>query len=621
MKKLLSFLLITISQTIFSQEIDDVVLNMKVFDIVSSKEKIQLLDSNQVASKYLRWQLDLLMDENKEQIDSIEKEIIKFDHQNSIDSILSHITLGDLYRKKTIINDTLVLKNYLNAVSLAKKTNDTIFICESYKKVFRSLYKSRTSSNLYLEYIEDYSNYVYDVNEKATYLFYKYYYLAGENQKEYIEELKQGFSLIEDSKNEYLKIKYLNIIGVNYNFFIVNKDSAVKYYKIAGNLIKKSPYKFIKKELISNQGNLAILFKENGEYQKALSILKKLDLIDVTEDRVIEKVKINELIGEIYQKQKKYDSAYFYLNRKIKYLDLLNEYEKSIAISEIDKKFKTEELTADKNRLEELNIINEAEKNRKNSQLIISLIVLALVIISAYFIQKNTRKKQLLAEQAKDLEAQKVSTLLKEQELASIDAMIEGQEKERKRIAEDLHDDLGALMATINLHLENIGSENNPNALDKTKVLLGEAYEKIRNMSHVKNAGVIANQGLLVAVNNMTSKIKSANKIDIEVIAYGLENRLENSLELSLFRMIQELITNMIKHAEATKATIQLTQHEKNLNIIVEDNGKGFDYTNSKDVGIGLENIKKRIKHLNGSLSIDSTLGKGATFLIDVPLS
>lgn len=293
--------------------------------------------------------------------------------------------------------------------------------------------------------------------------------------------------------------------------------------------------------------------------------------------------------------------------------DSINDLAQNINITDIIENYDNAGLKAK-------NLEIEAENNEKNTYLTISLSILALVIITAFLLQKNTRKKELLAIQAKDLEAQKVENLLKEQELASIDAMIEGQEKERKRIAEDLHDDLGALMATISLHLENVGSENNPNALHKTKTLLSEAYTKIRNISHVKNAGVIANQGLLVAVNNMVSKISSASKIDIEVIAHGLENRLENSLELSLFRTIQELMTNIIKHAEATKTTIQLTQHNHNLNIIVEDNGKGFDTTSIKESGIGLEAIKKRVTHLEGKLTIDSVLNRGTTIIIDIPI-
>ena len=95
-----------------------------------------------------------------------------------------------------------------------------------------------------------------------------------------------------------------------------------------------------------------------------------------------------------------------------------------------------------------------------------------------------------------------------------------------------------------------------------------------------------------------------------------------DSLELSIFRMVQELVANAIKHAEATKVNIQLTQHEDNLNIIVEDNGKGFDRSkldNGKS-GMGLTNIEKRVEHLEGNFTVDSVLGKGTSILIDIPV-
>jgi signal transduction histidine kinase len=98
--------------------------------------------------------------------------------------------------------------------------------------------------------------------------------------------------------------------------------------------------------------------------------------------------------------------------------------------------------------------------------------------------------------------------------------------------------------------------------------------------------------------------------------------RLENSLELSLFRTVQELVANAIKHAEATKLNIQLTQHEDNLNIIVEDNGIGFDRSTigKTKTGMGLTNIEKRIEHLEGTFTVDSVLGKGTSILIDIPV-
>jgi signal transduction histidine kinase len=383
-------------------------------------------------------------------------------------------------------------------------------------------------------------------------------------------------------------------------------DSALYFYEKALPFLIK--YKQ-DNDIATAFNNIAYSYFGKEEYQKAIKYYKKADSIPLKQNNAKTKLIFYKNIAEAYEKAGNFEYATFFYKKWTNLKDSINAETQNIAIA----RYQNAELIAD-------NTKQKAKNTQTNAYLTISLSVLALVIITAFFLQKNTRKKQLLAIQAKDLEAQKVENLLKEQELASIDAMIEGQEKERKRIAEDLHDDLGALMATISLYLENVGAGNNPNALDKTKTLLGEAYNKIRNISHIKNAGVIANQGLLIAVKNMASKISSANKIDIEVVAHGLGNRLENSLELSLFRTIQELITNIIKHAEATKATIQLTQHENSLNIIVEDNGKGFNTNEIKESGIGLNNIKKRIQHLDGKLTIDSSLTKGTTILIDIPI-
>lgn len=397
---------------------------------------------------------------------------------------------------------------------------------------------------------------------------------------------------------------YMNIGSVFSTIKPTNQDSALYYSKKAIHiLIKENDLE----SLAYNYNNQAEAYYYKKEFSKAIQYLLKADSINLNKNDKKTRIVLYENLAKNYDSIKDYQKAMLFYRKKIQLSDSINNVIQNINIADVNEKYKTAELKA---------------KNAKtNTYLTIVLAILALVIISAYLLQKNTRKKQLLAEQAKDLEAQKVENLLKEQELSSIDAMIAGQEKERQRIAEDLHDDLGGLMATINLHLENVGSENNPKALDKTKTLLGEAYEKIRSISHVKNAGVMASKGLLVAVNDMAAKVTASNRIHIEVIDYGLNEHLENSLELSLFRIIQELITNIIKHAEATKATIQLTQHSQNLNIIVEDNGKGFDSKNLKETGIGLQNIKKRVTHLNGKLTIDSTLGKGATILIDIPLS
>jgi hypothetical protein len=119
----------------------------------------------------------------------------------------------------------------------------------------------------------------------------------------------------------------------------------------------------------------------------------------------------------------------------------------------------------------------------------------------------------------------------------------------------------------------------------------------------------------------MAEKISSADKIQIEVIDFGLNKRLENNLEISVFRIVQELITNTIKHAEAQNTTINISQFENILNIIIEDDGKGFDINkiDLKD-GMGIQSIKTRIQHLKGTFEVDSTLNKGTSIIINIPV-
>ena len=133
---------------------------------------------------------------------------------------------------------------------------------------------------------------------------------------------------------------------------------------------------------------------------------------------------------------------------------------------------------------------------------------------------------------------------------------------------------------------------------------------------------MIANQGLLKAVKDLAQKVSQLNGLEIQVVHHGMTNRLENSLELSIFRNIQELITNIIKHAQAKTATIHLINHGDSLNIMVEDDGLGFNpqHISARSQGMGISSIDKRVNHLDGSLTIESAPGEGATVIIDIPI-
>ncbi len=250
---------------------------------------------------------------------------------------------------------------------------------------------------------------------------------------------------------------------------------------------------------------------------------------------------------------------------------------------------------------------------------ILSLLIITAFIIM-YFVRKQ-RSEKLLADE-------KVNTLLKDQELKSVSDMLEVQEQERKRIAADLHDRLGSMLSTVKLYFNSVEEQidhlktQNREQYHKATTLLDEACDEVRKISHNLVSGELIKFGLVSALHQLKVTLNDTGKITMHVLAFGMESRLETATEISLYRVIQELMNNILKHAKATEVTIQLNKVDTNLNIVVEDNGIGFDVAEAlKKGGMGLRSIETRVKQLNGTISIDSGKGRGTTSIIDIPIS
>jgi len=394
-----------------------------------------------------------------------------------------------------------------------------------------------------------------------------------------------------------------------------NLNSAEFYYELAIDESHNLP--FLRYLRFSSTIKLANIEFKKKNYNKALQVLESANRYKHPIDTLTNSFYLNRYKAKFLNKLQEYDDAYnALLESTISETKL--EYRKNIVQAAIQKV----ELDTEAKEKENLFLQSEVEKEQRQKRYLWiggSIIFLFLSLIG-FLTYKNTKRKQLLAEKGKALEAQKLATVLKEQELKSIDAMIAGQEKERQRIANDLHDDLGSLMANVKLHFDALKDNPSPELYSKANTLIETAYHKIRGMAHAKNSGVMANKGLLKAIHEIANSNSIANKLNIEVVDYGLEQQLENSLELTIFRIIQELIANIIKHADATEATIHITNHEDTINVMVEDNGKGFDTkTISKHQGMGIHSIDKRIENLGGTVTIESEINKGTTVIIDIP--
>jgi len=214
----------------------------------------------------------------------------------------------------------------------------------------------------------------------------------------------------------------------------------------------------------------------------------------------------------------------------------------------------------------------------------------------------------------------------KELERQILSAVIRAEEKERHRFAKDMHDGLGPLLSTIKLYVNELNSDNltsiERNELIKhSNELIDEAVNSTRTISNNLMPSVIHSYGLIQAVKAFCNKINITNKLNIIFEDEGIEERLDQNIELILFRVISELINNTLKHAQATKVLILITKDKNKISLFFKDDGIGFnvdDIINSEQKGMGLKNIISRIKSINGTYNFYSSINNGFSISIEI---
>jgi signal transduction histidine kinase len=205
-------------------------------------------------------------------------------------------------------------------------------------------------------------------------------------------------------------------------------------------------------------------------------------------------------------------------------------------------------------------------------------------------------------------------------------AVIEAEENERQRIAKDLHDGVGQMMSAARMNLSAFESEinfNNVNqkqSFEKIVELVDESCKEVRTVSHIMMPNALMKNNLAVAIRDFVEKLDK-KKLEVHVDTEGLDERLDSNLETVLYRVIQECVTNVIKHADATTLDISLIRDTDGISGTIEDNGKGFDIADKeKFEGIGLKNIITRIEYLKGTVDFDSAPGRGTVIALHVPV-
>ncbi|MBN4081760.1 hypothetical protein JYU23_01385, partial [bacterium AH-315-C07] len=249
----------------------------------------------------------------------------------------------------------------------------------------------------------------------------------------------------------------------------------------------------------------------------------------------------------------------------------------------------------------------------------------SMVTVISLLLFINYREKRLRREKGILLENQVLSKKINEHQKELINTIVNNQEADRKRIAGELHDGLGSLLSTIKYNLDAAKDNTEQNQREyhyKTSTeLLDQACTDLRNISHEMIPGSLLKLGLVPAIDDFLEKLSRSTQLKIHFNTYKIEERFDESVEIALFRIIQESVNNIYKHAEATEVNIEMMKHEDVLNVIIEDNGKGFNKDQlNEDAGIGLKNMETRVSYINGKFEIDSTPGHGTNIIVEIPI-
>lgn len=288
---------------------------------------------------------------------------------------------------------------------------------------------------------------------------------------------------------------------------------------------------------------------------------------------------------------------------------------KSKQIAELQTQYETEQ-KEQQIALQDAQIAEQTAQLDRNRILIISSILALILVVSLALLQRSRLKKK------QQLRLQEVQLKTKE---AEINATISSQEKERARYARDLHDGFGQMISVLNMNLQNLEKDPKPDdrqkVFDDSSKLIDEMYEELKNICFDLMPQTLIKNGLESALSEFVERVNAAGQVFIELNVFGLEKRLSEIQEISLYRISQEWINNILKYSDAQKVTLQITRDQDELTLLVEDDGTGF----SKDLlvngkGNGWKNLNTRTNLIQGELELETAPNqKGTTLIINAP--
>lgn len=503
---------------------------------------------------------------------------------------LCNFLIGDAFRKMN--NHQRALSYFKKALLISQENDFIVGDFKKYNDVFQDKYTlAKNLLRIGTEY--------YRLNQKDSARFY-YKKVIGINTFRIVD--------LNSKASAHSNLSGLYIEETNYDLAKIYALKAVEIHKSNKDLASES----------AALGNLASIYVELKEYEKAKKIyLKALGLIEDNKTSSALKYREDLYFNIAYALYLLKDyTAYDYQEKSYNIKDSIRNIEIQHIIKGV---FEKHQVKLVKNEVE-LKRLNDKKTTFFLSALSVLILIISGVVLFNYKLRQKNLKLQLV--QNKLAEQSNLEKLRSESQIRVLNATLDGKESERKQIAETLHDSVSALLSSASFHLQASTAQFNgetPIEIEKSQKIITETSEKIRDLSHTLVSSILLKFGLKSAINDMAGKYSNSQiavKSEIRNV-----RRYDQNFEIKINNIIQEFVNNLLKHSNASNASVSIEEKGNKLYINIEDDGVGFDIKSiAKKDGLGINQIEARVQMMKGSFSVDSQHGEGTRIRVVLPI-
>lgn len=422
-------------------------------------------------------------------------------------------------------------------------------------------------------------------------------------------------TLVNDLKNPVVYMRYYAVLG-EIGMAEKNYEKALGQYQLALQYAQQTQK--ITFQISSSMG-IARCYQELKQPAEAIPFLAQSLQLAEKGNRLEAKTRALKGLAEAYHQLNNDQQAFAYFTQYNALKDSIQAEETKLKLNDIDTKYQT---------VQKENQILQLEKDKSRQNTLIYGLLLGILAVAGIggLMYRNVANQRKIAQQETLLKEKEIQQLQQERQLVATNSILKGQEEERTRVARDLHDGLGGILTSVKLTLGKVrGNFILPEA---STVVFARALEQLdlainemRRVAHSMMPEALVRYGLPDSLKDFCEDLNETGQVKVHLQVLGMENRLDSSVEVVLYRIVQELLNNILKHAQATDAYVQVVRRDAIVHLTVEDNGKGFDLKQADHrKGAGMRNVENRVAYLGGTLDIQSAIGEGTSVEIEIKL-